>query len=202
MPRVVWRSWGVQEVTSKEGAEAQYEIEMCLRAMAAVYSTHAHHVGPCKGVPYLLSILDKAESAPLRERMVALVVALVAPEAASQARGGAAEKAGAAARANGSELMAAGGVQLLVDLAAMAHLQTDIGPVAAGGPALLMDHAQSDVDAVASWWYYEGDAPQPSDTAEPGAPPTTLVPAAAAGHRPARLPRSACARCGVRLTRR
>eukprot|EP00892_Ulva_mutabilis_P004250 jgi/Ulvmu1/2197/UM013_0043.1 len=167
----------LDEAASKEGAEAQYEIEMCLRAMAAVYSTHAHHVGPCKGVPYLLSILDNAESAPLRERMVALVVALVAPEAASAARGGAADKAAAAARANGSELMAAGGVQLLVELAAMAHLQTDVGPVVAGGPALLMDHAQSDVDAVASWWYYEGPLPAPSEHAEPDEPPGAGTPA-------------------------
>lgn len=161
----------MQGPATKEGAEAQYEIEMCLRAMAAVYTVHAHHVGPCKGVPYLLSILDGAESAALRERMVALVVALVSPEAAAAARGGAAEKAAAAARANGGEIMAAGGVQLLVELAAMAHLQTDVGPVGKGGPALLMDHAQSDADAVASWWYYPGEVPPPAEGADPGAPP-------------------------------
>lgn len=166
---------GVQGTASKEGAEASYEIEMCLSAMAAVYSAHAHHVGPCKGVPYLLSILDEADSATLRERMVALVVALVAPEAAATARGGAAEKAGAAARANGAELMASGGVQLLVELAAMAHLQTDIGPVGKGGPVLLMDHAQSDVDAVASWWFYPAEVPPPAEGADPGAQSPTLA---------------------------
>lgn len=115
-----------------DGNDPRYEIEMCLRAMAAVYDTHAHHVGPCKGVPYLVSMLDQAESSTVRERLVALIVALVSPKAAftaeasersgeasgrsSNSRSGspkgsaasAASRAASAAKANGREIMAAG----------------------------------------------------------------------------------------------
>lgn len=69
-------------VQAAEISDPRYEIEMCLRAMAAVYDAHAHHVGPCKGVPYLVSMLDHAEAAAVRERLVTLLVALVAPKAA------------------------------------------------------------------------------------------------------------------------
>ena len=116
-----------------DASDPRYEIEMCLRAMAAVYDTHAHHVGPCKGVAYLVSMADHAESASVRERLVALIVALVAPKAAfasetspgrpadapgrlSNSTAGspkacaasAAARAASAAKANGCEIMAAG----------------------------------------------------------------------------------------------
>lgn len=42
----------------------------------------------------------------------------------------------------------------------MAHLQSQAITLGGGGPALLMDHAQADMDAVASWWYYEGEVPR------------------------------------------
>lgn len=64
--------------------------------------------------------------------------------------------------------MCAGGVRLLVELASMAHLQSQAISLGGGGPALLMDHAQADMDAVASWWYYEGEAPRAAPTAAEG----------------------------------
>jgi hypothetical protein len=64
--------------------------------------------------------------------------------------------------------MHAGGVRLLVELAAMAHLQSQAITLGRGGPALLMDHAQADMDAVASWWYYEGLAPRAVSTGAEG----------------------------------
>lgn len=114
----------MQETDSND---PRYEIEMCLRAMAAVYDTHAHHVGPCKGVPYLVSMLDRADSTTVRERLVSLIVALVSPKAAfageassggssrpgdASARsmsstGGGTPKAGNAANANASAAQSA-----------------------------------------------------------------------------------------------
>jgi hypothetical protein len=115
-----------------ESSDSRYEIEMCLRAMAAVYDVHAHHVGPCKGVPYLVSMLDHTDSSTVRTRLVSLIVALVSPKAAFVAEAGragdlsarsasspkmgaaaAALKAAAAAKANGREIMAAGAQFLL-----------------------------------------------------------------------------------------
>jgi hypothetical protein len=133
--------------------------------MAAVYAAHAATVGPAVCLPYLLTVLDETPSCTLRENLLRLVLTLIAPAAAGWDVP-VATKAAAAARANATEVVQAGGVELLVDLATMAHVQPRTVSVGLGGPALLMDHAQSEADSIASWWWYDGDV---RECAEPSA---------------------------------
>jgi hypothetical protein len=129
------------------------EKETCVRAMTAVYNAHASTIGAVPCLPYLLSVLDNTHSSSLREVLFPFLLSLVAPESAAWDSPVAA-KAAATARANATSLVAAGAVEVLVDTAAMAHLQPRTLSVGPGGPALLMDHAQSESDAVASWYWY------------------------------------------------
>jgi hypothetical protein len=144
----------------KQGRVAR-EQELCVQAMAATYSTHAAAIGPCKCLPYLITVLDETAHSTLREHLLHLLHALVRP--AALADSATCAKAEAAAAENADEAMRAGGVRLLLDLAAMAHMQTAPFAAPAGGPALLMDVAQSEVDAIASWWYYVAPPPEGSN---------------------------------------
>ena len=65
------------------------------------------------GISHLTALLDCTPSRRLRERLLQLVEALLAPEAAH-----ADDAAARAARENGVAFMAAGGVQLMADMVA------------------------------------------------------------------------------------
>lgn len=65
------------------------------------------------GISHLTALLDRTPSRRLRGRLLQLVEALLAPEAAH-----ADDSAARAARENGVAFMAAGGVQLMADMVA------------------------------------------------------------------------------------
>ena len=116
--------------------DAEGDRELCVRAMAAVYSAHAGVIGPVEGIPHLAALLDAAPSRALRQHLLLLLEALVAPSClaapstgtASSAEASSAslpppppsgqEAAARAAHANGLALLEAGGVQLMADLVA------------------------------------------------------------------------------------
>lgn len=110
--------------------DAEADRELCVRAMAAAYHVHAGAIGPVEGLPHLAALLDATPSRALRQHLLLLLEALVAPSAlqappataagASGADGVVAaasrEAAARAAAANGAALVEAGGVQLCVDV--------------------------------------------------------------------------------------
>ena len=110
--------------------DADGDRELCVRAMAAAYHAHAGAIGAIEGIPHLAALLDATPSRALRQHLLLLFEALVAPSclAPAAAAGGAPgaapapparhEAAARAAHANGAALLEAGGVQLMVDVVA------------------------------------------------------------------------------------
>ena len=86
------------------------------RAAAAVYDAHAAVVGSFTGAAHVAALADGSPCARLRSAALRLLSALLAPTAATTSA--AALAATARARA---DFLAAGGVRLLVDVAAQAH---------------------------------------------------------------------------------
>lgn len=120
-------------------ADAEGDRELCVRAMAAAYHVHAGVIGPVEGIAHLVALLDATPSRPLRQHLLLLLEALVAPSCLAPSGGTAAgtassaeapgaglplpppagqEASARAAHANGVALVEAGGVQLMVDLVA------------------------------------------------------------------------------------
>lgn len=132
--------------------------ELCVKAMAAVYSAHAGVIGPFEGLPHLLQLMDTTRQRSLRHGLLLLVQALVTPRASSgasvvpsssagaSAEHGAPGRAGTtaavghaaalrSAKANAYTLMDHGGLQLLVDVVASAHECSERRAAAAGSGA-------------------------------------------------------------------
>jgi DnaJ family protein C protein 13 len=140
--------------------------------MAAAYNVHAGVVGPVEGIPHLVALLDATPSRALRQHLLLLLEALVAPSclAASAGTATSAEAAGTglpppppagqeaaarAAHANGVALLEAGGVQLMVDLVAAAHEASD-RPVVALQTNLIA--ASSHAEEAREWFYWKPQA--------------------------------------------
>ncbi|KAK9822709.1 hypothetical protein WJX81_005943 [Elliptochloris bilobata] len=108
---------GAADVELHRGSEAaEAERVLCARAMAALYHHHAAAIGAFEGVAHVTALLDVTLSKPLRHCLLRLAEALLLPAAARED-----ERAARAATANASAFVAAGGVQLAVDLVAGAH---------------------------------------------------------------------------------
>lgn len=83
--------------------------------------------GTFEGVAHVTSLLDATLSRPLRHCLLRLVEALLLPAAARED-----ERAARAAAANAAAFVAAGGVQLAVDLVAGMHLAEEPGILVGG----------------------------------------------------------------------
>ncbi len=210
----------------KGGADAAGGMrQLCVKAMAAAYSAHAHTIGPFEGLPHVLGLMDATPARDLRDGLLLLLRALIAPRAAGPpayvkaaadaaaaavvaappaallggkavpAAGAAGQQAAMAAaaaaaspqraaalrtaKANGYQLMDAGGLQLLVDVVAGAHECSErravgsggVQPLGAGSLLTSVSHAE----APKEWSYF----PPAADGADP--PPHPVNEAGAAG---------------------
>ena len=176
--------------------------QLCVKAMAAAYSAHAHRIGPFEGAAHALRLLDATPRRDLRHGLLLLVRALVAPAAAGppayEAADGAAavppaQRAAAlrAAKANAYALMDAGGLELLVDVVAGAHDCSERRAGAGGGAggaqplgAGSLLTSESHAEPPKEWTYFaaaaattDGDS---AGAQEAGGGATTTTTAAAA----------------------
>ncbi|KAK9915634.1 hypothetical protein WJX75_001835 [Coccomyxa subellipsoidea] len=96
--------------------DPEAERELCARAMAALYHSHAAAIGPFDNTAHMAALLDRTLSRGLRHCLLRLLEALLIPRCAHSD-----EAASQAARANAIAFVEAGGVQLAVDMVAGAH---------------------------------------------------------------------------------
>lgn len=61
--------------------------QLCVKAMAATYSAHAHVIGPFEGVAHLLGLMDASPQRDLRDGVLLMLRALIAPRAAGPPAG-------------------------------------------------------------------------------------------------------------------
>ena len=103
-------------------------LASCATACSVITNQYQCRVaGTFEGVAHVTSLLDATLSRPLRHCLLRLVEALLLPAAARED-----ERAARAAAANAAAFVAAGGVQLAVDLVAGMHLAEEPG-VPVGG---------------------------------------------------------------------
>ncbi|CAD7701733.1 unnamed protein product, partial [Ostreobium quekettii] len=148
-------------VTAFVEGDPEEERELCIKAMAAVYSEHAGVIGPFDGVSHATQLMDGTMRHSLRCCLFQLAEALISPEAMDK-------QAQKAAHSNGRAFINAGGIPLCADVLAGAHeAQERSGHVPLKTELLT---AVADEDMKPEWYYYDEDARPPGlpDSGEPG----------------------------------
>lgn len=146
--------------------DPEAERELCVQAMAAVYSVHAAAIGPFDGVPHATLLMDRTRSRPLQHRLLCLLQSLLCP------RGIATEAPVLrVASMNATAFVDHGGVELLVDVLAAAHEGRDLTPIAGHQTNLLA--ANSFAEAPKEWFVFPF-GPHAAERAGAGLPPSQI----------------------------
>ncbi|GMH45130.1 hypothetical protein BSKO_13087 [Bryopsis sp. KO-2023] len=141
-----------QSVAAFVEGDPEEERELCVRAMAAVYSIHAGVIGPFDGVDHATRLLDSTMNRSLRCCLLQLLEALVSPESTV-------ERAQVHGKLNGIAFVEAGGIGLCVDLLAGAHEGRQQAGSMAFNTNLITGQAHD--ERKAEWWYFpEGVRPE------------------------------------------
>eukprot|EP00210_Caulerpa_lentillifera_P007523 g7188.t1 len=122
-----------------------YERELCISAMAVVYSVHAGEIGPFDGIDHATKLMDCTMNRSMRCRLLQLFESFISPQADDP-------NSQRVAKANGMAFVKAGGISICVDFITSVHEVTERSGHVPINTQMIENVAHE--DKTFEWYYY------------------------------------------------